>query len=141
MANWMVSLDRPPAVEPPNAVAYVTYTSDDARTLPGVRVPYALESDLLNYLARECARLSALDDRNAEMAEVIRSSALTVGPIAVPDISKQGAVQDAIATLNQKVAAALQKKQIADAVAIDPTVADAKTALDNAQAAVKPVGP
>jgi hypothetical protein len=136
MANWTVSLDKPPAVEPPNAVAYVTYASDDARTISGVRVPYALESDLLNYLARECARLSALDDRNAQMADVVATSALKVGAVALPDISAQQAIQAAQQALNQKIGLALQQKQIADAIAIDPTVADAQTALADAQTAI-----
>jgi len=142
MANWTVSLDKSPAVEPPNAVAYVTYASDDQRTIPGVRVPYALEADLLNFLARECARLSAVDDRNAEMAAVVGGSTLAVGrPIALPDISKQQALQAAQLAFQQKFQAAIAQKNIADAVAIDPTVAEAKAALDDAQAAVKPLGP
>lgn len=141
MANWTVALDKPVSVEPPNAVAYVTWTSDDAtpRITPGVRVPYAAEVDLLNYLAHESMRLKAVDDRNTEMAAVVASATITKGPLTLPDISKQQILQAAQTVLLQKVTAALvqpgtplTKEQIAAATAIDPTVADAVQAVIDA---------
>ena len=135
MTTWTVSLDKDVSVESPDAVAYVTYTSDDKRTIPGVRIPYEAESDLLKFLARECKRLSALDQRNAEMAAVIASATIAKGPLLLPDLSKQEDVQTAQAALLQKVGAALNQKQIADARVVDPTVADAESALQAAIAA------
>lgn len=142
MANWTVFLDPTapdgganPRVEAPNAVAYVTYTSDDNRSAPNVRVSYALEIDLLDFLARECERLSALDERNAQMSDVVANSVLVAGPIALPDVSKQQALQAAIVARNLLVSKVLTDKQIADAVALDPTIADAVNAAAAAQAA------
>lgn len=140
MATWTVALDKPVVRESPNAVAYVTYSSNDDRSVKNVRVPYWNEAILLSYLATECKRLSALDDRDAEMDAVVAGATVAPGPLTLPDISKQDAVQAAQAALRDKVTAALvqagtnfTKEQIAAARAIDPTVADAVAALEAAQ--------
>lgn len=137
MANWTVALDSPPVVEPPNAVAYVTYSSDDSRQNMAVRVTYEDESSLLNYLASECARLSALDDRIAQMQAVVAGTALIPAQqITLPDISGQEAVVAAQAALNLKVATALVQRDIEAATAIDASITDAQAAVATAQSAV-----
>lgn len=137
MANWTVALDSHPVVEPPNAVAYVTYSSDDNRQNMAVRVTYEDESSLLNYLASECARLSALDDRLAQMQAVVAGTALIPAQqITLPDISEQEAVVAAQAALNLKVATALVQRDIEAATAIDASITDAQAAVATAQSAV-----
>lgn len=139
MANWTPTLTQRagglqnPIVEPPNAVAYIDWASDDNRSELNVRVPYALESDLLNYLAQDAQRRSALDDRMASISAEVSGTALVAGdPIALPDISGLQAVQSAQIALNQKIATA----QLQSLIAIDPTIADAQTAVTSAQTAV-----
>lgn len=141
MANWSavpsLRTGGNPVVEPPNAVAYIDYISDDDRQDLNVRTPYADESDLLVYIAQECQRRSDLDDRNEQMKAVVDASTLVVGqPIKLHDFSAQQALVVAQRVLTQKVNAALQQKQLSDATAIDSTIADAKAARDAAQAAV-----
>lgn len=125
---WTASLDKPVVAESPMMVAYVTLASDDNRTI-SKRVPYENESDLLDFLAQECQRLTDLDAR-------VAAASLRVGPIALPDVSKQRALQDATQVRDRKVFVALEQKRIADAIALDPTVADAQSALDAALAAL-----
>lgn len=137
MANWTTALDSAPIVEPPNAVAYVTYSSDDGRKIRGVRIPYEAEVDLLDFLARECARLSTLDDRVAVMQGVVDNTALVPGEvIKLPDISAQTALLNAQMALVLKLNAALQAKSITEALVIDPSIVDAQAAVAAAEAAV-----
>jgi hypothetical protein len=130
MAQWSASLDKPPVFEAPNAVAYVTYSSDDGRS-EQARVPYDTEDALLNFLARECARRSAFDDRSNAAKAVVSNTALVAGAVVLPDISTQQAKQAAELANNEKIAVAIRKKQIADATVIDPTItADAEAVAD-----------
>lgn len=144
MANWTVSLDKPPAVEDAGAVVYVTYLSDDDRAIGLVRIPYESDGDLLGALAVECSRLSALDDRRAQIAAVVASSTLKAGPLTLPDISKRQALDAAQFALQAK----LRAVDVQQKIAFDPTVADAKAAVEAAQAAAdaspaqaQPIGP
>lgn len=126
---WTASLDKAVSVEPPNAVAYVTYAHEDGRTIKA-RVPYAKEIDLLNFLALECERLSALDERNAQMAAVVESATVKPGPISLPDLSTLKAKRQAQIAYDTKVMSALGLKQFDEVIAVDPTIASDKAALD-----------
>ncbi len=151
MANWSASLDatspgnganpRLEAANSPvgavNCVAYITFSSDDAvsRTVKQ-RVPYPTEDKLLVYCADVCTKFSAIDDHNIAAADVVAGTKLVAGPI---DLTLQLALVAATNDLQQKMGPALQQKQIADATVIDPTIADAVAAQQNAQTAISAV--
>lgn len=139
MANWTASLDKPVTVESPNAVAYVTFANDSGGSIPGipgVRIPYEVETDLLNFVARECLRLAALDARNAAMAAVVASATVKPGPLVLPDQTAANNLLSAQQTLQSKLSAALAQKNINDATVIDSTIPAAQTAVTAAQTAV-----
>lgn len=133
---WSASLDKPYAVEQANLVAYVTFTNG-AQTFPGVRIPSDSEKSILEFVARECQRLDAVDARVVAMNAALAAATAVPGPIVLPDISKQAAFDTANTTLLQKLGAALDQKRIADATVIDPTIPAAVAAQQAALAAVK----
>jgi hypothetical protein len=135
--TWTASLDKPWVVEAPNLVAYVTYTDGVSQTIPGVRIPGDSENGILNYVARECIRLAAVDARIAAMVAAQAAAKTLPGPITLPDQTAQQTFNTANATLNTKLSAALSQKQIADATIIDGTIPAAVTAQQAALAALQ----
>lgn len=127
-----------PRPEHPNWVGYYTLSHPDGRTKKWRHAFDALgpgEPEL--SLADICALLDNQDQRMADMAQVIAGRTFTPGPVTFPDRSKQRAVETAKAALRLKLSGALLELQVVDAVAVDPTVADAKAAYDAAVQAAK----
>lgn len=136
MTQWTASLDKPLAVEQTNLVAYVTFTNG-TQSVPAVRIPGDSEKGILAFIARECQRLDAVDVRIVAMGAALAAATVVPGPIVLPDISKQIALDVANAAVFQKLGDALTQKQIADATVIDPTITAAVVAQQAALAAVK----
>lgn len=134
--TWTASLDKPFAVEGANLVAYVTYTSG-ARADAGVRMPGETEDGILAFVARECQRRVDLDARIAAVNAALAAVKTQPGPIVLPDISAQVALDAAKATLFLKRALAQDQKQITELTAIDPTIPAAVAAVDAAALAAK----
>lgn len=134
--TWTASFDKRLAREQTNLVGYVTYT-DGKQVIAGVRIPGETEDDILARIARECLRLDAGDVRIAAIDAAVAASTVVPGPITLPDLSAQIALDAANDVLFRKRAAATAQKQDADLTVIDPTIPAAVEAQAAAALAAK----